>query len=94
MTRACASRAPALCPRIGADALPHDSFAARFPMCTELQAFGADPDNPTACLPVTVPGGCCDITGAIAPTKGGRNGAIFFSFLIFMGSMFAVRVRY
>ena len=64
----------------------YDAFAARFPRCTEAEAFDAN----GACVSYANDGGCCDITNSIAPTDNGRNGAIFFSFLIFGGSMFAV----
>jgi amino acid transporter len=37
---------------------------------------------------------CCDITGAIAATAQGRNGAIFFLFLIFIGTMFTVTLSF
>ncbi len=37
---------------------------------------------------------CCDITGAIAPNEHGRNGAIFFVFLIFIGTMFTVTLSF
>jgi hypothetical protein len=37
---------------------------------------------------------CCDITGAIAPNDIGRNGAMFFIFLIFIGTMFTVTLSF
>ena len=37
---------------------------------------------------------CCDITGAIAPTRMGRDGSIFFLFLIFIGTMFTVTLSF
>ena len=40
--------------------------------------------NTNNCMPVGA-GGCCDVTGAIAPSKNGRNGALFFVFLFFIG---------
>jgi len=47
--------------------------------------------NVNNCWPLNTPAAvlngakaCCDITGAIAPTASGRNGAIFFIFLIFV----------
>ena len=62
----------------------YDAFAARFPRCTVDEAF----DSSGACVSYANKGGCCDITNSIAPSDNGRNGAIFFSFLIFGGSMF------
>jgi len=49
--------------------------------------------NSYLCLPINQ-GGCCDITGAIGPTAAGRNGAIFFVFLIFIGVMFTDVMNY
>ena len=37
---------------------------------------------------------CCDITGAIAPTDRARGGAIFFLFLIFIGTLFTVTLSF
>ena len=37
---------------------------------------------------------CCDVTGAIAPTDSGRNGAIFFLFLILIGTLFTVTLSF
>ena len=54
--------------------------------------------NVNNCWPLNTPAdvlagakACCDITGAIAPTNMGRNGAIFFLFLIFIGASAAAR---
>lgn len=49
--------------------------------------------NSYLCLPINL-GGCCDITGAIGPTAAGRNGAVFFVFLIFIGIMFTDVMNY
>jgi amino acid transporter len=37
---------------------------------------------------------CCDITGAIAPAPQGRNGAMFFIFLILIGTLFTVTLSF
>jgi amino acid transporter len=53
--------------------------------------------NVNNCFPLNTPAdvlagatACCDVTGAIAPSANGRNGAIFFLFLVFIGTMFTV----
>jgi amino acid transporter len=53
--------------------------------------------NVNNCWPLNTPDdvlagakACCDVTGAIAPSANGRNGAIFFLFLVFIGTMFTV----
>jgi len=57
--------------------------------------------NVNNCWPINTPAdvlagakACCDITGAIAPSNNGRNGAIFFIFLIFIGTMFTVTLSF
>ena len=52
--------------------------------------------NVNQCWPLNTPAdvlngakACCDITGAIAPTDRARGGAIFFLFLIFIGTLCA-----
>ena len=54
--------------------------------------------NVNSCLPINTPASqipagataCCDVTGAIAPSKAGRGGAIFFAFIIFGGSILSI----
>lgn len=41
--------------------------------------------NAFLCLPVPQ-GGCCDVTGAIAPTEQARDACVFFVFLPFIGA--------
>lgn len=57
--------------------------------------------NVNNCYPLNTPSdvlagakACCDITGAIAATAQGRNGAIFFLFLIFIGTLFTVTLSF
>ena len=57
--------------------------------------------NVNNCWPINTPEdvlagakACCDITGAIAPNDKGRNGAMFFIFLIFIGTMFTVTLSF
>lgn len=59
----------------------YDAFAARFPACPAT----------STCADIASDGrGCCDVTNTIRPTLRARDGAIFFVFLIFIGTCFAI----